>query len=864
MTDGPPRLAVRLAEQTLAPGDADRLLDALEYEYARFQMPARGRLGADLWFWRQVLLSVPALRRGQSLRRTRNLRDQAALLARELRQLGRAMRRAPISAGSAILTLSLTVGAGTAILVIVDRVLLAPSPLAAPEALVTIGTTTPDSPDAVPRAVDVSLFRSWRQGSGALAQLEAFDPTNVTLTGSGDAERLRGTDATTGFLALLGATPAMGRLPAADDAGRPVVVVSYALWSRAFGADSTVLGRDVILSGQPHTIIGVLPESFDFALSRSDVWRPMAIATGDRGSALRVVARIHEGSSLAALTQTLDALSLTSPEAGRARVTPVVEEIAGDSVRTLGLLGAAAAGALLLAFMNLAVLLTVRSMDRREEFAVRTALGAPASERTRQLLLESGTIVLLGVGGGWLVASLLTPTIGRLALEGAGPVVQDLVVSGRVGLTMAVVAVSLALVCGLVPTVGSRPGKIGAALRRGRTASGREVRMRRIFVAGEVALAYTLLVSMAVLGFSLQVLGGVDPGFEANGLTKLQLSLPQGRYPTSEVSAAFYAALQAEVEGRLGAGTAGLVDEEPMSGDAGRSRTGFVSDAADHEAILRTASAGYFDVLEIPVVAGRTFTDGPVGQDRALPELVISESLVTELFGSQEPVGRRLWLEALDGHAEVVGIVGDVRHRSLDEATLPTMYLSAVDFPSASSILLVRNDGPTASVVEQVRDVVRRLDPDLPVYGVRAMDDVIATSPGVPVRRVLTGTMGGFALLALLLSATGLFGVAAHDALLRRGELSLRLALGAAPSRILWGSLGRGLLSVSVGLAAGGVLSFWAISSLRHLLFEMDGVSVAVTGGAVALLLVAVGCAAVFPVAWRSSRGDPSTVLRGD
>src|SRR5438067_1490585 len=301
----------------------------------------------------------------------------------DLLHLVRSIRRSPASAAAAVLTLALTVAAGASIFAVVDAVLLTPPPFANPEALALIRETPIENPATAPRAVPYATFEAWRERAGSIASLEAFDGTNLTLTGLGAAERISATDVTPGFLALLGVTPARGRAFQADDVGQPVAIVSHAFWRGRLGADPDVVGRRIVLGSRPHTIVGVLPEHFFFALDASDIWRPLPVTPAQAArSGYRVggLARLAGGASAASLAAALDDVSRTSSPPSRATATPVATVIAGDSTTTLGLLAGAAALAMLIAVTNLAGLLIVRSIDRRRELAVRSALRARRSQ----------------------------------------------------------------------------------------------------------------------------------------------------------------------------------------------------------------------------------------------------------------------------------------------------------------------------------------------------------------------------------------------------------------------------------------------------------------------------------------------------
>ena len=401
-----------------------------------------------------------------------------------------------------------------------------------------------------------------------------------------------------------------------------------------------------------------------------------------------VVARLARNVSPASLGATLDDVSRTSSPPAHVVATGVATAIAGDATRTLGLLAGSAALAVLIAFTNLAGLLIVRSIDRRRELAVRTALGARWSEIARQLLLEAEALVVLGTIGGVLLALWLTPVVGRLALEQFGGVAnRDLAVSWRVIGVVAMVAAVSAAICGSLPAFLVARRSVVDVLRRGAT-------------------------------------------------------------PSAQA-------------------------------------------------------------------------------------------------------------------AEIIGVVGDVKHRALDEAPSPTVYLSGWQSASHGRHVVVRSARPDADVIAAVREEVARLDRDLPVYRTRSMQDVVAASPGVPARRVLTATFMGFALLAVALGGIGLFGVVAHDVASRRTELALRIALGADPIRILSATLGQGAVMVGSGLAVGGLLSIWTARALSGVVVATGHLDVLSVGVPAAVLMI-VGAGAVLPAARRAARTDPLIALRSE
>ena len=785
---------------------------------------------------------------------------QGGIVLVDLRHLLRNLRRSPASALAATVTLALTLGAAASIFAVVHAVLLTPPPFDDPGSLAVVGETPVDEPGAALRRVTVATFEAWRERAGARAALEAWEGTNLTMTELGAAERLSVTDVTPGFLPLLGVTPELGRGFASQDIDRPVAILSHTFWRGKLASDPDVIGRQIVLGGQPHTVVGVLPERFRFELSPSDVWRPLSLAPAVRaGFPVHVVARLAVDERPASLAAALDDVSRGGSPPARAAAIAVETAISGPATGTLGLLAAGVALAMLIAFANFASLLIVRAIDRRRELAIRSALGARRFEIMRQLVLEAQALVLVGTAGGVLLGAWITPVVARLVLEQFGGIADRPVsISWQVAAGVAFAASGCAWVCVLLParTAARRP--VLDALRRGATSAPRGT--RRVLVTAEVALAFVMLVCVTLLGQSLFRLLHSNPGFDPRDVLALQVSLPRASYPDPRV-VSFYSALQSAVEERLAPRSIAIVNEIPLTGDGGRSLVGIRSGDVGREAVLREAGPAYFDVMRIPVVAGRAFDarDEPSAPFRA----VISVSLAERLFAREQPIGREIWVAARAQTAEVIGVVGEVRHRALDERPLPTVYLSALQSPSPSSIVVVRSERAEQDVIAAVREEVSRLDPNLPVYRVRTMQQVIAASPGMPARRVLTAAFLGFAGLSLVLGAIGLFGIVAHDVASRKTELALRMALGADSIGIAVAVLRPGVMMLGSGLAAGAVLSIWAARALDVLGFVTNRLDALSVSAPITMLVIA-GAAALVPATRRAMRTDPVTALRSE
>jgi predicted permease len=780
----------------------------------------------------------------------------------DLLHLARSLRRSPVSAAAAILTLALTIGVSTAIFAVVHAALL-PPPFRDPDALALVGERPPDDAGAPLRSVSYETFEAWREAAGPLAVLEGFDGTNLTLTGIGHPERVSATDVTPGFLRLLGVEVARGRGFAPEDVARPVAIVSHGFWQAKLGGDAAVVGRTLVLGARAHTIIGVLPDGFRFELDRGDIWRPIpldAVQARRAGYRVRALARLAPGVASGGLRDALDRVSRSATPPARAGTVRIADAISANASGPLRLLAGAAAVALMVAFVNLAGLLIVRTIDRRRELAVRRALGSAPAGLVRQMLVESHALVGIGTLAGAMLAAWLTPAVAALALPELGAVAdRDVPVAWPIVAIIALASLTCAWACGLAPAAVIRGGNDADVLRRGVTPARRALRWRRALVGGQVAVAFVLLMTGTLLGRSLLALLSADPGFDPAAVSAMQVSLPGARYPSDERVASLYESLQGALQERLRSPVA-IVDEMPLTGDRGRVlvRSQPRSDAV--EAVLRAASRGYFETLSIPLIDGRTFGSGDTAA--APRRVVLSAAAAARLFGTERAVGRRVVLARVADPAEVVGVVGDVAHRALDEPRLPTVYVSALQTPSPGSVIVVRSPRPLDDVARAVREEVARLDGDLPVYGVRTIDEVVAGSPGIAQRRILVAAFAGFAGLAIALCAIGLFGVAAHDVAARRGELALRIALGAGGANVLRTVIGQGLRPIAAGLLAGAAMSLWSRQVLGAAGFPLgsDTVSAMFT----AALIFVVGTLAVLPAAVRAARTDPRAALAGD
>ena len=779
-----------------------------------------------------------------------------------LRALSRSLRQSPFSAGIAVLTLALTTWAAASIFSLVDAILLTPPPFSDPGAVVVLRQTSAFAGTVSSVPVTYARLEEWRGQASALADIEGYDGTNATLTGLGNAERVSITDVTPGFLHMLGINPWLGRAFDARDTGERLVIVSYAFWKNRLAHDSRAIGRTLTLNGEPHRLVGVLPDRFTFALDQSDVWRPMPRLESPAAQArytMGAVARLASGVTPAQLVAALERVDGSHQPGVRTTSTPVATAISGEASRPISLLAAVATIALLVAFINFAGLLMVRALDRHRDLTIRGALGASRFHLHVQALLESHVLAAIGTAAGILLAAWSTTMVQTFAAQQFGRAAPStFALSWRVIGAVTFVAWGSALACGAWPAFTFARVSHADALRHGYTGGARELRWRRAIVSSQVALAFVLLIALGTVGRSLMRSLSVDPGFVADGVMTMQVNVPAAKYQEDSRVAWFYGELENRLAGRVGDDVA-IVDELPLTGNRGRSGIGRLEREPRSDAVLRTVSPKYFAVMGIPVLGGRPFDSSDTID--AAPRVVLSRSLAATLFPSESAVGREVWIAATERMAEVIGIVGDVTHRSLDDAASPTLYFSSRQVPSRSSIIVVRSARAPTDVAGIVRRTVATLDSDMPVYRARPMREVVDASPGVPARRMMTAVFLTFSMLALVLGAFGLFGLFAHDVARRRIELAVRAALGAAPGQMSREVLTRAFGVIGTGLAAGTVLS-WPTGEALHAAAMTSSHVDAVVIIAAAVILIVSGAIAALPSARRASRTNPLYSLR--
>ena len=803
----------------------------------------------------------------------------------DARYAWRMLRKNPGFTAVAVLTLALGIGANTAIFSVVYAVLLKPLPYAHPEQLVTAFQA--NTQEGVPEdGVSYPNFEEWRAQNHVFSELAGITAHQLTLTGRGEPSVVDTSVVTPEHFALLDVKPLHGRVffPAEGKQGAPpVVIISENLWRGTLGADPRILGSSIILDKRPFTVVGIMPAGFrsPFIETKQEVWIPLvqdplfgSWMARRGGHWLPVFGRLKPGVSIAQAQAEMDAISdrlarefPAENKGWTVRLVPLQKEIVGD-VRTalLVLLGAVGL-VLLIACANIANLLLTRATSRSKEIAVRTALGAGRARIIRQLLSETAVLGLLGGIIGIALAYAGVQVLGSLMPENL-PRLNPIRVDNFV-LAFALVLSAIASVAfGLVPAIFSANSNIQGSLRDGGGRSGESLNRRRarsFLAAAEISLAMVLLVAAGLLLRSFSKLTSVSPGFETHSIVKAEVSLPQFQYSTPPQWIAFSDKLLAQVQAQPGMQDTAVAVPLPIVN--GKINLGFdivgappASAAESRLADYASVSPEYLRVMGIPLLAGRFFNQQDI---LSAPRVsVISKTFAQRYFPNQDPIGKRLnfgFPPNPDVEREIVGIVGDVRDVSLGEAPGPMMYVPFAQVPFWGANLVVKSTLSTSAVAAAIRQEVQNIDRDLPVTDVAKLPDLIDAS--VSQQRFRTFLLGLFAAMALILAATGIFGVIAYSVACRTNEIGIRLALGASRSAILRMILRETLLLTLAGLLVGIPCALAASHFVGHLLFGVSA-NDPVTLAAVAFTLAAVAAFAGFLPARRAMRVDPVIALR--
>jgi putative ABC transport system permease protein len=809
----------------------------------------------------------------------------------------RTMSRNPAFAITAMLILALGMGGNTAIFSVIRAVLLRPLDYRDPDRLVHFSVENPRQPMQNP-SFSLAQFEEMKASAKSFTALGAYGrPENLALSSGGEPEELKGARVSANFLEVLGVPPALGRSFFEEEdkeGGRPVAMISRGLWKRRFGGDPKVAGKEVTLESTGTTIIGVLPEGFEFPYADVDVWvtrpsewsmlppRYWGVPTLTGFGRLKAQMSIEQaGAEMTLLQRRYDVAHPNPTNSDRSAIMRVVllkDRLVADVRPMLWTLFGAVGFVLLIACANVASLLLARATSRSREFAVRAALGAGRGRLVRQLLVES---LMLALGGGVLGMMLATWALraniyGLLLLPGG---VNALYISGARDIRMdgmvlgftVLLSIGTGVLFGLAPSLQMSRPDLNEVLRdRGTAGARRGMTAHGLLVTGQVALSIVLLIGAALLIESFYRLHSVDPGFEARNLLTAKIALPRARYDTDLKREAFFRELLPRLQQLPGVRSAALAMLLPTTSWIRTNITQVEGspeldpgDAASY-AVVQSTTPDYFRTLGIPLKRGRAFTARDNTRD-SRPVMIVNETLARRLWpeypSEVNPIGLHI-KEGYDkelGWIEVIGIVADIHEGGLAKDAVAEFYLPCALHPPLSAFLIARTEGDPLRFSNGIRDRVLAVDRDQPVSDVKTMESVFESTLGQ--RRLTMLLLGTFAGVALLLATVGIYGVVAYSVAQRTQEVGIRRALGAQQGDILRLILGQGLGMVlaGIGIGLGGALALTRV--MKNLLSHVNAAD-PVTFVGIALLFVVVALAGSYIPARRAARIDPMAALR--
>jgi putative ABC transport system permease protein len=801
-------------------------------------------------------------------------------LFQDLRYGARLLRKNPSFTVIAVLTLALGIGANTAIFSIVNAVLLRPLPYANPQQLIVLRETTQSVGAHSPSYPD---FLDWRIQSTTFRQMAAINNREFNLSGVAQPENINGYAVSPNCLSMLGVRPFLGRdfLPSEDTPGTaPIVMLSYALWQSHLGADPNAVGKSLTLDGRSFTIVGILPPNFRL-LDKTDILAPIGVWAGDvdmtdrgeRGD-LDVLGRLAHGATIAQARAEMDTIAANlrkeypAPNGGVGiSMATLRDELVGESRPAILVLFGAVVFVLLIACVNVANLFLVRGAARAREIAVRQACGATRERLVRQMLTESFLLASLGGGLGILV--------GWLGIEGLRHLISmDMLQGAVIGIDRNVLLFSGAMVVlvaiafGLVPAWQASQPRVQETLKdggRSSTPSAAQHRLRGVLVMAETALALVLLVGAGLMMKSMYRLLQVDPGFRPERVLTMEINLRTAQYSKPEASLNFWRQALDKVRALPGIDTAALGTVLPLSGNHNRGDITVEGMPTPElgkfpHPDYHTISSSYIEVLNIPLLRGRNFTDADI--DTAPRVALINATMARRFWPNEDATGKRFhW-----GHPgskepwiEIIGVVGDTKLYGLANPSRLELYMPFQQSRASDMFLVLRSAGDPASLTSAVREAVAAIDKDQPVFNVNTMTQLVNDS--VATRHITLVLLGLFSALALVLAAIGIYGVIAYSVQQRTHEIGIRMALGAQRTDVLRLVVGHGVKLAALGIAIGVAAAFGLTRLMSSLLFG-TGSTDPVTFASAAAILLLVAVAACYIPARRAIAVDPMVALR--
>lgn len=781
-----------------------------------------------------------------------------------------------------VLALALGIGANSAIFSVVNSLLLRPLPYKDSERLVWVWETQPQLSQAPFTPAD---FLDYQSQNKSFEQVATYFTQSLTLTGREEPERLRGSVVSADFFSILGAKPLVGRtlLPQEGQPGAErVAVISQGLWERRFNSDPGVTGKTLTLNGTNFTVVGVMPQDFRYPSLNTDLWLnprqvipERSVGSTDDARANRknhwlpMIARLKPGVSVAQAQADMEGIARQLGQQYNSnhgvKVISLQERIVGDVRPTLLALLGAVGLVLLIACANVANLLLARAASRQREFAIRTAHGASRLRVIRQLFTESILLALLGCGVGLLLAywgvQLLTS-----ALPPDTPRLKEIGLDWRVlGFTL-LVSLLTGLIFGLAPALRASAVNLTESLKEGGRGSSegfRSNRVRSLLVVSEVALSLVILVSAALLVRSYQRLQDVDPGFETSNMLTLQISLPIAKYDDTAKLGTFFQQLVQRLEALPQVKGVTLANDIPLDGDmqtsAPRIEGRANSPGEGSLAGVHAVSPNYFQVIGTPVLKGRAFTNADTQDSQSV--IVINNTMAQRIFPNEDPIGKRIRFsdDPKVPWAQVVGVVGDIKHEGLDAKPFMETYLPVPQSPRPLMAVMIRTTNDPTNLVSAARNSVLEVDRDQPVYDIKTMEQRLSES--IASRRLSMVLFTSFAGLALLLAAVGVYSVMSYSVNRRTHEMGIRMALGARALDVLKLVVWQGMTLALIGIAIGVFAALLLTRLMTGLLYGVSATDPFIFAG-VALVLIIIALLACLIPARRATKVDPMIALR--
>jgi predicted permease len=815
------------------------------------------------------------------------------ILRQDLRYTARTLGRARGFAATAILIVALGIGANTAAFSLTDFVLFRPLPFPDADRLVTLWQS---QGGYMRMELSPPNYHDWKQASTSFERLGTYANTAANMVGTGEPERLSGAAFSADLFPTLGVPAALGRtlsagedIPVRDsgvEGAESEVVISDPLWRRVFGADAGVIGRKVTLNDRPYTVVGVMPATFSFPTRKAAFWIPLIISKGDyedrNNNYLYGVGRLKPGATVQSARTEMVLVAARSARQfpkENANTTAAVnsfhQELSLQS-RTLVLaLSGAAFCVLLIVCANLANLLLARALGRRQELAVRTAMGAGRERLIRQLATESIVLAALGGALGVLLAVIVIPMLYRLVPANL-PTATAPGIDLRVLAFAAALTFVTALAFGLAPVMRTGTDANAAGLREGARAIGPSTRLRAgglaldlrgVLVIAEVIASVVLLIATGLLIRALWTIQSTSPGFRAESVLTLRTELPLPKYGPTARRADFYTRVIDQLRAIPGVTSASYISFLPMVMGGGIWPVGLPGEPLErtpgHTASMRFVTPGFFKTLDVPIRSGRDVSEADTGTTQMV--VVVSESFVKRYWPGQDALGRSFKLANRD--RTIVGVVADIRVRGLERTSEPQTYLPYKQQPDSSFVfyipkdLVIRASTPLDQLVPAVRSIVHGVDPQQPISDVQTMTDIVDAQTAS--RSTQVRVLAGFALVAFLLAAIGIHGVLSFAVSQRTPEIGVRIALGAQRRDILGMVLKQGVVMVGAGLVPGLVLAYLAGRSLRALLIGVTPGDVPTFAAVTGLTLLMTLAGTLLPTL-KALRVDPIKAIRAE